>query len=279
MIRNGLVVVVVPVSLLVRVASAFGDTQVPTATPLAASDVAAPAPSAEKHGPLSNTYLVTFTPALAPPQPTGPPALTVAPPAEPIAEEHHGPSSNRFPSHDFQWAPHSAKGQVDINFGLLQLVLGGLNVAIELRYRRLWLEYSHGMDLTLNNVPGLTMTQTERSENLHIFMPYTTGFGVGLTILDELWFGFEFKTHRYEVNAPGGPVAYYQTFSMGPVLGYKFFIFRGLYLNAYFRYWPNVASSLDNGQVALTGTNGTVMHSAHDFNVFGNFALGYAFDL
>jgi hypothetical protein len=277
MIRRSIVALAVPIFFFLTVAPAFGDPPQPTGPPALAATEAASPPSADRRIPSSNSFLITFTPALVPSQPMNPPAMPDL--ALPPPSEEHGPSSNRFPSHHFQWAPHSAKGQVDINFGLLQLVLGGLNVAVELRYRRLWLEYSHGMDLTLNNVPGLTMTSTERSENLHIFMPYTTGFGVGLTIIDELWFGFEFKTHRYEVNAPGGPVAGYQTFSIGPVVGYKLFIVRGLYLNAYFRYWPNVASSLENNQIALTGTNGTVIHSAHDFNIFGNFALGYAFDI
>ena len=209
---------------------------------------------------------------------TDSPAVDVS--AAPIAPSAEQRGFNLFPEHHFQWTASDAKvPQVGINFGLLQLGLGGFNIAGEIRYRRFWFEYSHGVDLTLNNLPGLTMTPTERSENLHIFMPYTTGFGVGLTLLDELWLGVEFKTHRYEVNAPGGPVTSYQTYSIGPVLGYKAFIYKGLFADAYLRYWPNVASSLDGNKVALLGTDGTVEHSAHDFGVFANVSLGYAFDL
>src|SRR5579859_7575556 len=200
-------------------------------------------------------------------------------PAAPGGDEH-GPSSPRFPSHHFQWAPHSADGgQLGVNFGLLQLALGGFNVAVELRYRRMWFEYSHGMDLTLNDLASLAMTKTERDENLHVFVPYTTGFGVGMTIVDELWLGVEFKTHRYDVNAPGGPTSSYQTYSVGPVLGYKFFIWKGLYADTYLRYWPNVATSLDDNKIALRTSNGTVSHNAHDFALFANASLGYAFDL
>jgi hypothetical protein len=85
--------------------------------------------------------------------------------------------------------------------------------------------------------------------------------------------------HRYEVNAPGGPVSSYQTYSIGPVLGYKFFIFKGVFVNAYLRYWPNIATSLPDNKIALAGADGTVTHSAHDFEVFGNLSVGYAFDL
>ena len=187
---------------------------------------------------------------------------------------------NLAPEHRFQWAPSDAKQtQVGINFGLLQLALGGFNIAGEVRYRRLWLEYSHGVDLTLNDFGGISLSQAERNQNVHVFVPYTTGFGVGVTLVDELWLGLEFKTHRYEVNAPNGPVASYQTYSIGPVLGYKAFIWKGLYANGYARYWPNVASTLTDDKITLEGSSGTVTHSAHDFGVFANVSLGYAFDL
>jgi hypothetical protein len=169
--------------------------------------------------------------------------------------------------------------QVGVNFGLLQLALGGFNVAGEVRYRRLWLEYSHGMDLKLNELAGFSLSDAERAQKLHVVVPYTTGFGVGFTILDELWLGVELKTHRYEVNAPGGPVTRYQTYSVGPVVGYKLFVWKGLYANAYARYWPNVATTLDDGKVALRGADETVTHAAHDWGFFANVSLGYAFDL
>jgi hypothetical protein len=187
-------------------------------------------------------------------------------------------SSDSLQSHDSRWSAASTKNvQAGINFGLLQLGLGGFNVATELRYHRLWLEYSHGMDLTLNKLGGLGLTQTERDQDLHIRVPYTTGFGVGITLVDELWLGAEFKAHRYEVNAPGGRGSSYRTASIGPVLGYKRYFWKGLYADAYGRYWPTVATSLDDDKLALAGSAGTVEHSAHDWGVFANISLGYMF--
>jgi hypothetical protein len=209
------------------------------------------------------------TPGIAPPAPS---SESGSPPIEDASSSAGGPS------HHFQWTPYSPEHvEVGVNFGLLQLALGGFNVAGEVRYRRLWLEYSHGMDLTLNNFGGYSLTQTEKAQNLHIYVPYTTGAGVGVTLVDQLWLGVEVKAHRFDVNAPGGPVSSYETYSVGPVLGYKLNIFKGLYANAYLRYWPNVATSLNGGQIALQGTNGTVIHSAHDWHVFANVAVGYAF--
>jgi len=224
---------------------------------------------------LSTGALASAEPSLA----TGSPAVDapeVGLPAPNTGER----GFNLAPTHHYGWAASDAKtAQVGMNFGLLQLALGGFNVAAELRYRRFWFEYSHGMELKLNNLDGFSMSQTERDQNLRVFVPYTTGFGVGVTIVDELWLGVEFKTHRYEVNAPGGPVSSYQTYSIGPVLGYKAFIYKGLYTDLYLRYWPNVASSLEDNKIALQGSDGTVIHNAHDFGVFANVSIGYAFDL
>jgi hypothetical protein len=196
------------------------------------------------------------------------------------AREAHGPSSQAFPSHRFQWAPRVTKNaQLGVNFGLVQLALGGFNVAAEVRYRTLWFEYSHGVNLTFNDAGGLALSSEEQQQGVHVYVPYTTGFGVGTTVLDELWLGVEFKTHRYEVSAPEGGSTAYQTYSIGPVLGYKFFVWRGLHVNAYLRYWPNVATSLDGGKVALQKGASTVTHEAHDLGVFANVSVGYAFDL
>jgi len=199
------------------------------------------------------------------------------PPKRPC-EEGHGPSSCGFPSHRFQLAPHSPERvQLGVNFGLSQIALGGFNVAAELRYKRLWLEYSHGQSLSLNKLGGFALTSAERDQELTVDVPYTTGFGVGATLIDELWLGVEFKTHRFNVSDPSGDSASYQTYSVGPVLGYKLFVWRGLYANAFLRYWPNVATSLEDGKVVL-GPNGTV-HEAHSFDFFANVSLGWAFDL
>jgi hypothetical protein len=265
MIRTSMVAVAVPLFLLLTVAPAFADE---------AQTIASPAPGATKVASLEPTAPDGFELTL--PAPT-PPETTEVAPASP-SREWHTPFT--APSHRFTWAPTDTKNvQVGVNFGLLQLALGGFNVAGEVRYRRLWLEYSHGLDLTLNNLGGFSMTGTERAQNLHMFVQYTTGFGVGFTVLDELWLGVEFKSHHYEVNAQGGPVTSYQTYSVGPVLGYKFFVWKGFFLNAYGRYWPNVASTLANNEVVLQGTSGSVTHSAHDFGLFANLAVGGTFDL
>ncbi len=201
-----------------------------------------------------------------------------AAPSAVLAPEH-GPSSTAFPSHHFQLAPHSPeRAQLGVNFGLLQLALHGVNVAAELRYKRLWLEYSHGQSLTLNHRRS-ALSSEERAQGLHVYVPYTTGFGVGATVLDELWVGVEFKLHRFEVSNEAGFESRYSTVSIGPVVGYKLFVWRGLYADLYARYWPNVATTLRDGSISYPSGEGTSTHHAHEFGFFGNVSLGWAFDL
>jgi hypothetical protein len=64
--------------------------------------------------------------------------------------------------------------------------------------------------------------------------------------------------HRFDGNAPGGPVSSYETYSVGPVLGYELFIFKGLYANAYLRYWPQCRHVACQQSDRAWGTNGRV---------------------
>jgi len=198
-------------------------------------------------------------------------------PAPPPA---HGVESRAFPSHHFQWAPHRAETlQVAVNFGLVQLALGGFNVSAELRYRRLWLAYQHGVHLTLNNLGSLglsrlALSSDEREQGLHVYLPYSTGFGVGILLVDELWLGAEFTASRFEVRVPDSRTASYETYGIGAVLGYRLFLWRALHVNAYVRYWPTAGN-----HVTLHGATGPVRHQAHSFGVYPNLAIGYAFDL
>lgn len=217
-------------------------------------------------------------------------ALTCAPgsaAAEPEAQTtvRHATRSNAFPSHHFQWRAHTPEAlQLSFNFGLVQLELGGLNLSFELRWKRLWVAYQHGMWLTLNRLDAiglssLGMSRAERDQRLHMYLPYSTGFGAGILLVDELWLGAELTVSRFEVGAPGGAAARYTTLSIGAVIGWRFFVWRGLYAGLYVRYWPTLSSTLGRAGVALSSERGPVVHTAHAFNFYPNMSLGYAFDL
>lgn len=202
--------------------------------------------------------------------------LLLALPLSPGAHAH-GPRSDAFPSHTFQLAPRAAEhGQIGINFGLSQLLLGGFNVAAEGRVGRWVFEYSHGVGLDYGRLDGAALTAAEKRLDLGITSPWTTGGGIGFVLIDELYVGAEFKGHHYAVERPTGERIDYTTMSIGPVIAWRYFIWRGLHANVYLRYWPNVWSSLDDDRHAFADGEA---HAAKDLGVFANVSVGWAFDL
>ncbi|HHP7237807.1 hypothetical protein [Longibacter sp.] len=160
--------------------------------------------------------------------------------------------------------------------GLSQpVLLSGANMAISYKTRRWVLEYSHGMGLSYDHIGR---TQTERDQNLELNSPWTTGFGVGYRLPWRLDFRVEVKAHRYDVTTPRGESFSYTTFSIGPAINYHQPIYRGLGLDLTIRFWPNVASTLDNDEREYTGDGGTrKIHASHELGVFPNASLTYVF--
>jgi len=164
--------------------------------------------------------------------------------------------------------------------GLAQWVLlRGGNVALEYRLGRLALEVSHGQGLDLNQAGGAFLTDDERRSELRLRVPWTTGFGVGYRITENLHALVEFKAHHFQVTGLDPAVkASYTTFSVGPGIFYTIHLYQGLFLEPNIRYWPNVGSTLDGGHVAIRQLDGTIHdHHAHDFGFFANLNLGYLF--
>ena len=192
------------------------------------------------------------------------------------ASRDHGPSSTGF-SHDFQWAPRSYdEGQIGLHFGLSQpLLLGGFNVAADAHLGRWVFEYSHGMTLDYNRLERAMLTAAEREAGLDLDSPWTTGFGLGIRVLDELYPMVEFKAHRYTARI-GDATERYTTISIGPALAHRLFLYDGLFVNTYLRYWPNLWTSRRNDEVHF---DSNLTHETVDLGFFGNLSIGYAVDL
>jgi hypothetical protein len=193
------------------------------------------------------------------------------------AEEGHGPSAEGLPSHRFQLAPHSYDApQLNVHFGLLQpLLTHGVNVAADLRLGPWVFEYSHGMFLHYSDFAG-SLSSAERDAGIGLYSPWTTGFGIGHNVVDDLYLMVEVKAHRYEVSLDGA-TENYTTMSVGPAVGWRFFVYKGLDVTTYVRWWPNVWSS--SSSVTLATSSGAVQHQAHDLGLFANVSVGWAFDL
>ncbi len=199
-------------------------------------------------------------------------AMTLTTPALAKDLEGHGPSSSGGFSHRFQLAPHDYAPQVNVHYGLSQpLLFGGFNAAVDVRLGRFVLEYSHGTNLDYDRVQGLSASFLGAS-GVSLKSPWTTGAGLGYTVVDDLYVMLEAKVHHYEMRADDA-IATSTTVSLGPALAYRLFVWRGLNLTAYARYWPNIWTS--SPRVELGGRSLNPVH----LGLFGNLSIGWSFDL
>jgi hypothetical protein len=190
----------------------------------------------------------------------------------------HGPraSMRTFPSHVFQLKPHwHPQPELSVHFGLLQPALfRGFNAALDLRVGPMLLSYSHGQGLNYSATPSMGLSPEEQRAGLSLISPWTTGGGVGVILLDELYLMVDLKVHRYQAELDEQR-SDYTTISVGLELGYRLFLWRGLFVQTVVRYWPNVYSSLPGDAVQL----GDLRHEAKNLGVFANVMLGFAFDI
>jgi hypothetical protein len=188
------------------------------------------------------------------------PAVSVAP-APPTAPEH------------------GSEPKFSVMAGLMQWVLRGGNLALEYKVGHFAFEVSHGQGIDLNQLGGFALTSDERDAGAHVRIPWTTGFGIGYRITENLHLLVEFKAHRYEVSSrdPASQVAY-TTFSVGPGAFYSIYLYKGLFLEPNVRFWPTIGSTLSNNQAVLRQPDGSIYeHRAHDLGLFANCNLGYTF--
>lgn len=175
-------------------------------------------------------------------------------------------------------AAETKAGRTDwiLLFGLNQpIILHGGNVELNYLTRNWVFEYSHGFLLDLSPNRSFTMTPAEREQKLDIFLPFSTGGGIGYRFTENFNLRAEVKAHRYEV-ARGDVSFAYTTWSVGLGAYYYWYPFGNEHfvVTPSVRFWPNVASTLDNGEYRFA--DGQV-HRAHDFSLFANVSVGYRF--
>jgi len=187
-----------------------------------------------------------------------------------------------------------------VNAGLLQpILLGGANLEVNFRYGPFVAAYSHGWSLDLE---GSAIVGDMKRQGVSLHLPYSTGFGLGLThwvsALNSFFdLRFEGKIHRFEASYASTDglskteIARYSTYTLGAGAYWTYMPFasrtdalRGLDVSTSVRLWPNVGSTLSGGEVAYrnaaTGRDET--HRAAnigiaDTPVIVNMSLGYVF--
>lgn len=204
-----------------------------------------------------------------------------AKPDAPLPARSHGPEApdRQFPSHVFRLDAHQPERvQLAFHYGLVQpIVSHGFNAAVDVRYRRLILSYSHGQGL--DATPFLR--SSERAAGMTLQDPWTTGGGVGILLIDELWILADVKVHRFEAETAIDHKGYTNV-TIGGELGWRFFVWKGFNIGLVFRYWPTVYSTAGHGVTLHDASGKPFLHTPLEqgySGFFGNVLVGWAFDL
>jgi hypothetical protein len=162
-------------------------------------------------------------------------------------------------------------------FGLNQpLLLRGFNFAFTYTYGRLIFESSLGVGL---DYPRFLHNAEERGQDIRgLASPWTWGPGVGYRFTDWLDVRLEPKANRYEVTLNTGERLAYTSFSLGAGAYFRWYPFSRFVVEPSVRYWPRVASTLENDRYAYQDASGVErVHTAHSPNLVLNVSLGYTF--
>ena len=180
-------------------------------------------------------------------------------------------------------------------FGLNQpLLLGGFNAEINYWTPRFVFDYSHGIELKFD---GSLYGGEIEAQRLDIKVPHTLGFGFGYRITKGLNLRVEPKLHVFQLYHDGDAfteanrIGQYSTFTLGLGAYYRWTPFgkmtnglEGITIAPSVRYWPNVATSLENNQFTYENrfTERTETHQAANIGVANtpwivNVSVGYTF--
>lgn len=180
-------------------------------------------------------------------------------------------------------------------FGLNQPLLGGFNIEGNVASKKIIFDYSHGVSLNFNNE---ILDETNKSQNLAVHVPWTTGFGIGYRFNNWLNLRAEPKWHKFELYYDGetqiqqNQIEEYTTFSMGLGLYANVKPFKnqdnflsGFMIAPSIRWWPRVSSSLtDNSFNYYNKTlDQNFTHEALEVGVNNtplilNMSIGYSID-
>ncbi|SMF68470.1 hypothetical protein [Pseudobacteriovorax antillogorgiicola] len=172
---------------------------------------------------------------------------------------------------------HSRASEINIVSGLSQpLVVNGGNLEINYLTENLIFEYSHGWSLDFAAHGGLAQTEAENDQNLELFLPYSTGGGIGYRLSKQFNARLEYKEHYYEVNRKNSDESFqYITRSLGIGLYWEWQPWQNMLLIVpSLRYWPNLNSSLAGDKFELADGE---IHKAHDQGLFANVSIGCKF--
>jgi hypothetical protein len=187
--------------------------------------------------------------------------------------------------------------RVNVVFGLSQpLLLSGFNVEGVYIHKRLIFDYSHGVSLNFSS----DAVNTElKDQKVVVYMPWTTGFGVGYRLKNWINVRLEPKWHRFEFYYDGetqnatNEIVSYNTMSLGigfygniqPFKNKESFL-KGFVIAPSVRFWPTIFSTLKDDKYTYNNKNTLKNEAIKTLDPgFGftplvfNISIGYSFNL
>lgn len=192
-------------------------------------------------------------------------------------------------------AQKNSENQFSVVFGVNQpIVTKGFNVEVNYWMKKFVIDYSHGIGLEFT---GNLISKEAKSQQLNFNIKHSLGVGFGYRITKSLNLRLEPKVHTWEVyykdnfKSSEGKIATYKTYTLGLGAYYRWLPFekkqsfvKGITIAPSVRWWPNIASSLNNNKLTYfnerTGKN--ELHKANNIGFsntpfFLNVSVGYTF--
>lgn len=147
--------------------------------------------------------------------------------------------------------------------GMIQpFLLQGGNVEVDFYLPKMVFNYSHGFSLELESATGTTVGAA-KDQSLAFHIPYSTGFGVGYRLNKYFDIRIEPKMHQFDVYYDGtdrtlaeNQITDYRTVTLGLGAYFRWKPFekqdnalKGIFTSTSIRYWHNVYSSLEGGEI------------------------------
>lgn len=185
--------------------------------------------------------------------------------------------------------------QINVVFGIGQIVQSGFNIEGNIFFNRFVFDYSHGVSLNMSN--SQLENGADKEQGLAIQLPWTTGFGLGYRFNNWLNLRVEPKWHKYELyydgdeQLPSNLIDDYTTFTLGlglyanlkPFKNQNNFL-KGIMVVPNLRWWPKVSSSLNDDELTYDNriTGSVEVHKAREIGIantpfFANISIGYSF--
>ena len=176
-------------------------------------------------------------------------------------------------------------------------LLQGGNIEVDFYTPKWVFNYSHGFSLELESATGTTVGDA-KDQSLAFHLPYSTGFGIGYRLNKYFDIRLEPKMHQFDVYYDGtdrtlteNQVTDYRTITLGLGAYFRWKPFekqnnalKGIFTSTSIRYWHNVYSSLEGGEITyfnrVTGKN--EVHETANIGIANtpwlfNIGVGYSF--